>query len=57
MAHIVPFGMALRGFSRSPLMLAPAMMPVEAGKKTAKTSQKLAPGVSPLGLLAEAPPV
>ena len=43
MAASVPSGMLLRGSASSPDMLAPAMMPVAAGKKTAKTSQKLVP--------------
>ena len=43
MAAIVPTGMLRRGSLRSPDMLAPAMMPVEAGKNTAKTTQKLVP--------------
>ena len=43
MALSAPTGMLRRGFFSSPDMLAPAMMPVVAGKKTAKTTQKSAP--------------
>ena len=39
----VPFGIAMAGSFRSPLMLAPAVIPVTAGKKTANTVQKLSP--------------
>ncbi len=42
-AAIVPMGMLRRGFFSSPDMLAPAMMPVAAGKKTANTTQKEVP--------------
>jgi hypothetical protein len=41
MASRVPLGMAEVGSLRSPLRLAPATMPVTAGKKTAKTLKKL----------------
>ena len=40
MAAKVPRGIARVGSSRSPDMFTPAMMPVTAGKKTAKTVQK-----------------
>ena len=43
MAVIVPMGMLRRGFLSSPDMLAPAMMPVAAGKNTANTPQKVVP--------------
>lgn len=39
-----PLGMALEASFRSPDMLAPAMMPVTAGKKTANTVKKPAMG-------------
>ena len=39
----VPFGIAMAGSFRSPLMLAPAVIPVTAGKNTANTVQKLSP--------------
>ena len=41
MARRVPLGMAVVGSFKSPLMFAPATMPVTAGKKTAKTLKKL----------------
>ena len=41
MALIVPTGMSSRGLRKEPLILMPTMMPVTAGKKTAKVSQKL----------------
>ncbi len=47
MALRVPRGIALRGFSRSPDKFAPAIIPVTAGKKMAKTCQKLASSNSP----------
>mmetsp|Transcript_24669 Transcript_24669/g.93272 ORF Transcript_24669/g.93272 Transcript_24669/m.93272 type:complete len:277 (-) Transcript_24669:69-899(-) len=37
----VPLGMAVRGLLRSPLMFAPAMMPVAAGKKIARQVAKV----------------
>lgn len=40
MARIVPLGMAFEGSFRSPLMLAPARIPVAAGKKMANTEKK-----------------
>jgi len=43
MASSVPLGIALPGFLRSPDMLAPAVMPVAAGKKMAKADQKPTP--------------
>ena len=43
MAHIVPTAMLRRGSFKSPDMFAPAMMPVAAGKKTAKTIQNELP--------------
>ena len=36
-ANIVPFGIAFDGFFKSPLKLAPSMMPVAAGNKIANT--------------------
>jgi hypothetical protein len=42
-APMAPTGMLRRGFFRSPDILAPAIMPVEAGKNTAKTAQKPMP--------------
>ncbi len=42
-AASVPRGMFRRGFSSSPLMLAPARIPVAAGKNTANTPQKSVP--------------
>ena len=42
----VPRGIERAGSRRSPDMLTPAMMPVTAGKKTAKTAQKLLPGAT-----------
>ena len=43
MAERVPTGMLFRGSRSSPDMLAPAMMPVAAGKNTANTAQKSVP--------------
>ena len=40
MASKVPHGMDLSGFLRSPDILAPAVIPVAAGKKIAKAVQK-----------------
>ena len=47
MEYMVPLGILSAGFLRSPDMLAPTAMPVTAGKKTAKTVQKLFPSVYP----------
>ncbi len=47
MPLMVPRGMLLRGSRNSPLMLMPTMMPVTAGKKTAKTVQKPPSAKSP----------
>ncbi len=44
MASSVPRGMARLGFFNSPDMFAPAIIPVAAGKNTAKTVQKDMPG-------------
>ena len=41
MACSVPFGIFSAGFFNSPLMLAPAIMPVTAGKKMANTDPQL----------------
>ncbi len=45
MAAKVPLGMERLGSLRSPDMLTPAMMPVTAGKKRAKTAKKEKSGV------------
>ena len=50
-AAIVPCGIDLRGFSRSPDKLAPAIIPVTAGKNTANTTQKFALSKSPTRFL------
>jgi len=57
MAAIVPRGMLRRGSFSSPDMLAPAMIPVAAGKKTAKTTQKLTPAKSSSGAPAKSPQI
>ena len=44
----VPMGMALRGFFNSPDILTPTIIPVTAGKKTAKTYQKSASSNFPM---------
>ena len=41
MMREVTLGMAMAGSSRSPDMLAPAVIPVTAGKKTEKTVQNV----------------
>ena len=41
MEMMVTLGMAIAGSSRSPDMLAPAVIPVTAGKKTEKTVQNV----------------
>ena len=41
MEMMITFGMAMAGSSRSPDMLAPAVIPVTAGKKTEKTVQNV----------------
>ena len=43
MAQSVPWGILFLGFLSSPDILAPAMIPVAAGKNTAKTNQKSLP--------------
>ena len=43
MAHRVPVGILLFGSFNSPDMFAPAIIPVAAGKKTAKTIQNELP--------------
>ena len=43
MAQRVPLGILFFGNSNSPDILAPAMIPVAAGKNTANTIQKLLP--------------
>ena len=50
-AERVPCGIALRGFCKSPDRFAPAIMPVTAGKKTAKTSQKPASSKLPINCM------
>merc|ERR550532_2770142 len=42
-ADRVPFGISLEGFLKSPEILAPAIIPVTAGKKMASTDQKSYP--------------
>ncbi len=51
-AHKVPRGMARRGSARSPERLSPAIIPVTAGKKMAKTVQKPLASKGRGGLLA-----
>ena len=44
----VPTGIALRGFFKSPDKLTPAIIPVTAGKKTAKTYKKFSSSNEPI---------